>query len=235
MTESEGLVSGAPRGAIEREAELSDASVAAQQLAVAASHHPDRVFHETDRLTADGGCLPRIPRDGLGAVERVGDLTIARVGEVSVEGADHQDETLAMTPGDLPGCWQRTGGTPGQTSLEADEAENANPKIIVQRQQGCELLICSNVAKPQVVVARRVLDDDMGAVGADSARPRRAEIDAGKFSSLGIAIRRSDKDNGGRQEIGPPDRLVEVCWPVGIADERTTPSDGRLPPWPLPR
>ena len=184
MTESEGLVSGAPRGAIERQAEMSDASVAAQQLAVTASHHPDRVFHETDRLTADGGCLPRIPRDGLGAVERVGDLTIARVGEVSVEGADHQGETLAMTPGDLPGFWQRTGGTPGQTSLEADEAENANPKIIVQRQQGCELLICSNVAKPQVVVARRVLDDDMGAVGADGARPRRAEIDAGKFSSL---------------------------------------------------
>ena len=48
---------------------------------------------------------------------------------------------------------QRTGGTPGQTSLEADEVENANSKIIVQRQQGCELLICSNVAKPQVVVA----------------------------------------------------------------------------------
>jgi hypothetical protein len=28
---------------------------------------------------------------------------------------------------------------------------------------------------------------------------------------------------------------VEVCWPVGIVDERTTPSDGRLPPWRLPR
>ena len=112
---------------------VSDASVAAQQLAVTASHHPDRVFHETDRLTADGGCLPSIPRDGLGAVERVGDLTIARVGEASVEGADHQGETLAMTPGDLPCLWQRTGGTPGQTSLEADEAENANPKIIIQR------------------------------------------------------------------------------------------------------
>ena len=63
MTELEGLVSGAPRGAIERQAELSDASVAAQQLAVAASHHPDRVFHETDRLTTDGGCFPRIPSD----------------------------------------------------------------------------------------------------------------------------------------------------------------------------
>jgi hypothetical protein len=210
---------------------MSDASVAAQQLAVTASHHPDRVFHETDCLTADGGCLPRIARDGLGAVERVGDLTIARVGEVSVEGADHQGETLAMTPGDLPGFWQRTGGTPGQTSLEADEAENANPKIIIQRQQGCELLICSNVAKPQVVVARRVLDDDMGAVDADGARPRRAEIDRSEFSSLRIAVRRSDKDNGRRQEFGPPDRRVEICWPVGIADERTTPSDGRLPPW----
>ena len=115
-------------------------------------------------------------------------------------------------------------------SLEADEAENANPKIIVQRQQGCKLLICSNVAKPQVVVARRVLDDDMGAVGADGARPRQAEIDTGEFPSLGIAIRRSDKDNGRRQKFGAPDRRVEVCWPVGIADERTTPSDGKLPP-----
>ena len=132
---------------------MSNASVAAQQLAVAASHHADRVFHETDRLSANGGCLPRIPRDRLGAVEGVGDLTITRVGQATVEGADHQGETLAMTPRDLPGFWQRTGGTPGQTSLEADEAENANPKIIVQRQQGCELLTCSNIVKPQVVVA----------------------------------------------------------------------------------
>ena len=223
-----------PRGAIERQAGTGNASVAAQQLAVAASHHPDRVFHETDRLTPDGGCLPRIARDGLGAVECAGDLTIARVGEVTVEGADHQRETLAMTPGDLPCLWQRTGGTPGQTSLEADEAENANPKIIVQRQQRCEPLTCLSVAKPQVVIARRVLDDDMVAVGADGARPRRSEIDPGKFSSLGIAIRRSDKDNGGRQKLGPPDRREEVCWPVGIADERTTPSDGRCPSWPLP-
>src|SRR5690348_15866234 len=106
---------------------MSDASVAAQQFAVTASHDPDRVFHETDRLTADGGCLPRVPSDGLGAVERVGDLAIARVGEVSVEGAAHQRETLAMTPSDLPGFWRRTGGTPGQTSLEADVVTNANP------------------------------------------------------------------------------------------------------------
>src|SRR5580658_10529868 len=74
----------------------------------------------------------------------------------------------------------------------------------------------------------------MAAVGVDGARPR-WEIDPGEFPSLGIAIRRSDKDNGRRQKFGAPDRRVEVCWPVGIADERTTPSDGRLPPWPLPR
>jgi len=74
----------------------------------------------------------------------------------------------------------------------------------------------------------------MGAVGVDGARLR-WEIDPGEFSSFGIAIRRSDKDNGRRQKFGTPDRRVEICWPVGIADERTTPSDGRLPPWPLPR
>jgi hypothetical protein len=82
-----------------------------------------------------------------------------------------------------------------------------------------------------VVIARRVLDDDTIAIGVNGARPRRSEIDPGEFSSLGIAIRRSDKDNGGRQEFGSPDRRVEVCWPVGIADERTTPSDGRFPSW----
>ena len=74
----------------------------------------------------------------------------------------------------------------------------------------------------------------MIAVGVDGARSR-CEIDPGEFSRLGIAIRRSDKNNGGRQKFGTPDRRVEVCWPVGIADERTTPSDGRLPRWPLPR
>jgi hypothetical protein len=118
--------------------------------------------------------------------------------------------------------------------LEADEAENANPKIIVRRQQGCEPLACSNVAKPQVVIARCVVDDDMVDVGANGSRPRRSEIDRGEFSSFRIAIRRRDKDNGGRQKFGTPDRRVEVCWPVGIADERTTPSDGRFAPWPLP-
>lgn len=224
-----------PRGAIERQAGMSNASVAAQQPAVAASHHPDRVFHETDRLPANGGCLPRIPRDRLGAVEGGGDLTIARVGQATVEGADHQGETLAVTPGDLPCLWQRTRGTPGQMSLEADEAENANPKIIVQRQHGGELLTCSNIAKPQVVVARRILDDDVGVVGADGARARQSEINRGEFSGPGIAIRRRDKNNSGRQKFGTPDRRVEVCWPVGIADERTTPSDGRFPSWPLPR
>jgi hypothetical protein len=133
-----------------------------------------------------------------------------------------------MTPSDLPGFWQRTGGTPGQTSLEADEAENANPKIIVQRQQGCELLTCSNVVKPYVVVARRVLDNDMIAVGVDGARPR-YEIDPGKFSSLRIAVRRSDKDNGRRQEFGPPYRRVEVRHPRDHVTVALAPR-----PWPRP-
>jgi len=149
-------------------------------------------------LAADGGCLPRIPRDGRRSEERTGDLTVARVGEVTVESADHQGETLAMTPGDLPCFGQRTGGTSCQTSLEADEAENAKPKIIVQRQQGCELLTRSNVAKPEVVIAGWVLDHDMVAFGVDDARPRRFETDRGEFPSLGKAIRRSDKNNGRR-------------------------------------
>jgi len=77
---------------------------------------------------------------------------------VAVEGPEHQDETPAVPPGELPGFGKRTGGAPRQASVEADEAENANPKIIVQRQQGCDPLSRLNVAKPQVVVSRRVLD-----------------------------------------------------------------------------
>ena len=93
-----------------------------------------------------------------------------------------------MTPGDLPCFRRRTGGAPGQTSLEADEAENAKPKIVVQRQQGCEPLTCSNVAKPQVMIARRVLGDDMVAVGSDgrsraSARGRPRQVPEPRESS----------------------------------------------------
>jgi len=139
-----------------------------------------------------------------------------------------------MTPGDLPRFGQWTGGASRQTSLEADEAENANPKIIVQRQQGCEPLTRSNIAKPQVVIAGRVLGDDMVAIGSVDARECWLEVNRGKFPSLGIAVRRSDKNNGGRQELGPPDRRAEACWLVGIADERTTPSDGKFPSWRLP-
>lgn len=103
-----------------------------------------------------------------------------------------------MTPGDLPCFWQRTGRASCQTSLEADEAENAKPKVIVQRQQGREPLTRSNVAKPQVLIARRVLGNDMVAIGSVDARERWLEVNRGEFPSLGKAIRRSDKNYGRR-------------------------------------
>jgi hypothetical protein len=82
--------------------------------------------------------------------------------------------------------------------VEADEAENAKPKVIVQRQQGCEPLTRSNVAKPQGVIAGRVPGDDMVAIGSVDARERWLEVNRGEFPSPGKAIRRSDKNYGRR-------------------------------------
>ena len=45
------------------------------------------------------------------------------------------------------------GGAAGETPLEADQAENAKPEIVVQRQQGGELLAFARFAKPHAMVA----------------------------------------------------------------------------------
>ena len=114
-------------------AETSNASVAAQQLAVAASHHPDRVFHEMDRLTPDGRCLPRIPRDGLGAVECVGDLTIARVGEVT------------RLRGGMLSCLARNGrtgaprGSPGGVERPGEESR---PDVVAAQAIEAKPVLC---------------------------------------------------------------------------------------------
>ena len=58
---------------------------------------------------------------------------------MAVERPDHQDETPAMPPRDQPRFRRRPGGAAGETPVEADQAENAKPEIVVQRQQSGEL------------------------------------------------------------------------------------------------
>jgi hypothetical protein len=138
MTEWEGLVRVIPVAGRRAEAAAvsrSCDSVAAQQLAVSAAHYADSVLDESDCLAAYRGGLPGVARNRLGAIERIGDLTIARFGEMAVERADHQDETAAMPTGDQPCFRRRTRRAAGETPLEADQAENAKPEIVVQRQQ----------------------------------------------------------------------------------------------------
>ncbi len=118
-------------------------SVAPQQLAVSAAHHADRVLDEADRLAADRGGLPRVARNRLGTVERMGDLTIARFGEMAIERPDHQDEPPAMPPRDQPRFRGRTRSAADETPLEADQAEDAKPEFAVQRQQSGDPLALS--------------------------------------------------------------------------------------------
>ncbi len=83
----------------------------------------------------------------------MGDLAIARFGEVAVERADHQDETAAMPPRDQPRLQRRTRRAADETPLEADQAEDAKPEVVVQRQQGGELLAFARFGKPHTMVA----------------------------------------------------------------------------------
>ena len=114
----------------------------------------------------------------------MGDLTIARFGEMAVERADHQDETAAMPPRDQPRFRRRTRRAAGETPLEADQAEDAKPEIVVQRQQSGEPLAFLRFAKPHAMVARGVLDDDLDAVGITNARSGRCEIALGQLMRL---------------------------------------------------
>ncbi len=82
----------------------------------------------------------------------MGDLAIARFGEVAIERADHQDETAAMPPRDQPRFRRRTRRAAGETPLQADQTEKAKPEIVVQRQQSGDPLALSRCAKPHAMV-----------------------------------------------------------------------------------
>ena len=83
----------------------------------------------------------------------MGDLAIARVGEMAVERADHHDEPPAMPPREEPRFRRRTRRAAAETPLEADQAEDAKPEMVVQRQQGGELLAFARFAKRHPMVA----------------------------------------------------------------------------------
>ena len=170
MTEWDGRVRVIPITGEGRRWSRRCGSVAAQQLEVSAAHHADGVLDEADRLAADRGGLPSVARDRLGAVKRMGDLAIAGVGEMAVERADHQDEPPAMPPRDQPSFRRRTRRAADETSLEADQAEDAKPEIVVQWQQGGKLLAFAYCGKPHAMVARGVLDDDVKPVRITNAR-----------------------------------------------------------------
>jgi hypothetical protein len=129
-----------------------------------------------DRLAANRGGLPSVARNRLGAVERMGDLAIARVGEMAVERADHHDEPPAMPPREEPRFRRRTRRAAGETPLKADQAEDAKPEIFVQWQQRGEPLAFLRLAKPHAMVARGVLDEDLNAVRIKNARSGWCEI-----------------------------------------------------------
>ena len=78
---------------------------------------------------------------------------ITSVSEMAVERADHHDEPPAMPPREKPRFRRRTRRAAGEMPLEADHAKNAKPEMVVQRQQGGELLAFARFAKPHPMVA----------------------------------------------------------------------------------
>jgi hypothetical protein len=62
-------------------------SSAAKQLPVARSHQSKTTSDQSNGRVAHGRCLPRFVLEPAGAKEHVGDVTVRRVGEMTVEGA----------------------------------------------------------------------------------------------------------------------------------------------------
>ena len=106
----------------------------------------------------------------------MGDLAIAGIGEMAVERADHQDEPPAMPPCEEPRSWRRTRRAAGDMLLEAHQAEDAKPQIVVQRQQGGKLLAFANFVKRHAMVARGVLEDNVKPVQITATRSGRCKI-----------------------------------------------------------
>ena len=127
MTESSGVGSDTPAG-------RGDAlAAAAQQLAVITFHGDGGVLDEADRLAAEGGRLPSVASDGAWPMDGLGDLAIARSGQMPIKRANHQNEAPAQACRDRPGAWNGACRTAVKATSKAQQPGEAERDIVVQR------------------------------------------------------------------------------------------------------
>jgi|GEM_PF-4079809 len=102
-----------------------------QELAVAALHGGEAVLDEPDRLAAARRRFPAIT-DGAGAVEGLGNLSIACPGKMTIESTDHRNETLTQTCRDRPGARNRTSRTAIEATIKAQQSGETVQDVVVQ-------------------------------------------------------------------------------------------------------
>src|SRR5216683_7336145 len=116
---------------------VSPLAAAAQQFAVAAFHSDDGVLDEPDRLTANRGRLPGIPGHGSRPIKRQGNFTIASLGLMAVEGANHQDKALTQARGQVPSSRKGSRCLARETTLQAQQTGNTEQNSFIQGDDSC--------------------------------------------------------------------------------------------------
>jgi hypothetical protein len=85
-------------------------SAPAKQPAVARLHQSKPTSDQSDGRVAKRRCLPQLELESAGAKEHVGDLTVGRIGEMTVKGAQHEHEAVMPLSSKRKRCWAGVDG-----------------------------------------------------------------------------------------------------------------------------
>lgn len=152
--------------------------------------------------------------------ENRADLAIAGTGAAAEDRAQHEGEPLALKLGQVETARTRPGGFADQQPMEAFDALDTEPEIVVERDQNGHPRCRCGVRQPETMIAAGIGDDDVATVSAQAVHGDRTKARRIKHSGLGETRRRSDNDDRVRNELGLPEGWRFGRRKFRIADER---------------
>lgn len=142
-----------------------------------------------------------------------------------VEGAQHEDEALALHRGQIEAARRRPGAFARQVAVKPQRTLQAQPEIAVEREHDSERLAGIGSGQPKTMIALGIGQDDVATIGALPIGGNRFQC--GRIDRAGLAepVRRGSKNDGVRNEFGSPQGGCLGGRKVWVAGESSTPID----------
>ena len=210
-------------------------SPAAQELPVTRTHEGETPLHQANGSIAQRGCLPRLPLEASSAEQRLGDLPIGSLGEMTIKGAHHQHEAVTALPRERKRFSTVIRSPAGDSPPQAQRCLRAPGEIIIERHDDRQRLVAWSVTQPKTKLANAVSDDHISTIRTDVLGMSTSKLCEVKGLSPKPAIRRRLEQNDRGQHLRPPEHGHPIGGKPWVDRESSAPNARRGRPLSCPR